>query len=405
MLLHKLLQRQIKKNLGDSPKVAQKYEPLFEAISETYQHYEETQERLERSMEISGKELTDANQTLVTQKIELENAYEELKTTQNQLIHIEKMATLGNLVAGIAHEINTPIGAVKGVANFLSRAIPEIVSSQKAIFEALTPEIEPYFEKLLSFCSKDWIPVSTREERAQIQEMTKLFQEWNIAEATTLAPRFVRSRITIDEVAQVKPLLLSQNTLILAEYATNLGRVYANIHNIEVAVAKTQKIVYALKSYSYKTIDADIPTEFSIQENIENVLTIYQSQLRQGVAVSIDFNHQVPKLSGYPDELSQVWTNLLHNSLQAMQNKGKIAISTKQENENIYISFSDNGPGISPEIINRIFDPFFTTKQQGEGTGLGLSICSKIIHRHNGTINVTSQPGNTSFQIVLPILN
>ena len=403
MAHHKLLQRQIKKIFGDSPKITQKYNTLLEVVSETYQHYEEDRLRLERSMEISAKELVEANQVLVSQKIELENAYEELKTTQNQLVHAEKMATLGNLVAGIAHEINTPIGAITGVASFLHRTIPEIIEKQKVIFQTLTTELEPYFGLFLSFCSKDWMPLTTREERSRIQEMTKLLQSWNLPDPSNLAAKLVRARITLDEVQQTEPILRDPNAITLVEYVISLGRVYANIHNIEIAVAKTQKIVYALKSYSYKSADADEPVSFSLQENIENVLTIYQNQLKQGVFVLLDFQHTNPKINGFPDELSQVWTNLLHNALQAMKNQGKISISTKQENDNmVRITFADSGPGIPPNIIDQVFDPFFTTKQQGEGTGLGLSICSKIINKHNGKITVASQPGNTVFQISLP---
>ncbi|RMG07246.1 MAG: GHKL domain-containing protein, partial [Cyanobacteria bacterium J055] len=138
-------------------------------------------------------------------------------------------------------------------------------------------------------------------------------------------------------------------------------------------------------------------------EGIETILTLYQNQLKHGVEVVRNFDSSLPKISCYPDELNQVWTNLIHNALQAMDNKGKLVIDACQTDGKIEVSITDSGAGISPEVLPKIFQPFFTTKPPGEGSGLGLDIVRKIIEKHQGTIEVDSVPGKTKFTVSLPI--
>jgi len=184
--------------------------------------------------------------------------------------------------------------------------------------------------------------------------------------------------------------------------ANSMGKIRLNINNIEIAIHKIQKIVFALKNYSRKQLD-DKPVPTNLVENINVVLTIYHNQLKYGIDVIRDFQENLPSIYTYSDELSQVWTNLLSNAIHAMGGKGTLEISIKQENDNIVIKFTDSGSGIPPEIQKKIFEPFFTTKPEGQGTGLGLDICKKIIEKHYGTISVDSVPGRTTFTVTLPI--
>lgn len=137
-------------------------------------------------------------------------------------------------------------------------------------------------------------------------------------------------------------------------------------------------------------------------DGIETVLTLYDNQIKQGVEVIRNYR-DLPPILCYPDELNQVWTNLIHNALHAMANRGTLTVEVTQEGQQAKISITDSGSGIPPEIQSKIFDPFFTTKPPGEGSGLGLDIVKKIIIKHSGQIAVESQPGRTTFSVLLPI--
>jgi len=139
-----------------------------------------------------------------------------------------------------------------------------------------------------------------------------------------------------------------------------------------------------------------------INEGVHTVLVLYQSLLKQGCEVVECFG-TLPVTHCYPDELNQVWTNLIHNALHAMQNKGVLTIKTQCEEQNIIVSITDNGSGIPSEVQPKIYDSFFTTKPAGEGSGLGLGICKRIIDKHNGSIDFISEPGRTTFRVVIPV--
>ena len=164
-----------------------------------------------------------------------------------------------------------------------------------------------------------------------------------------------------------------------------------------------RKVVFALKNYGhYDSTDSKI--ESQIPEGIETVLTLYQNHLKRGIEIIRSYEENLPAISCYPDELNQVWTNLIHNALQAMDGKGKLVISVSQEENEIIVKVTDSGCGIPESIRSKIFEPFFTTKPAGEGSGLGLDIVKKIIDKHQGSVQVESQPGQTTFSVKLPIL-
>ncbi|NEP27660.1 ATP-binding protein, partial [Moorena sp. SIO3I6] len=140
-----------------------------------------------------------------------------------------------------------------------------------------------------------------------------------------------------------------------------------------------------------------------ITDGIDTVLTLYHNQLKHGVDVYRNYDDSLPVIGCYPDELNQVWTNLIHNALQAMENKGTLTINVRQQDDQIKVSITDTGKGIPPEIQPKIFQPFFTTKPAGEGSGLGLDIVRKIVEKHHGHMEVDSVPGETTFTVSLPI--
>jgi two-component system NtrC family sensor kinase len=182
----------------------------------------------------------------------------------------------------------------------------------------------------------------------------------------------------------------------------DLYSIRKNSENIKLATDKASKVVYALKKFTHKE-QSEEKEKANLFDNIETVLTLHHNQLKQGIEVIKDYD-EIPFVNCYPDELVQVWTNLISNSIQAMNNKGIITISIKKVNEIVKISIRDNGPGIPVEIRDKIFDPFFTTKKAGEGTGIGLDLVMKIIKKHKATLELESEVGvGTNFIITLPI--
>jgi len=188
----------------------------------------------------------------------------------------------------------------------------------------------------------------------------------------------------------------------LVSYVRESSYLYRNAASIQGAIKQIQRIVGALKRYSH--LDQAKIEAADLHDGIENTLTLLQHELKYGIQIVRRFG-QLPKIPIYVDELNQVWTNLIHNAVQALGGNGEIAVETEvDEGEGVArVRVIDSGPGIDPDVLPRIFDPFFTTKGKGEGTGLGLLIVSKILEKHGGTISVESVPGRTCFTVVLPL--
>jgi two-component system, NtrC family, sensor kinase len=203
------------------------------------------------------------------------------------------------------------------------------------------------------------------------------------------------------EVQAFVPLLQdpdSRNILHLAYQLTSLQR---SAQTIATGVNLAAKVVFALKSYAHQNISGEKVTA-DVITGIETALTLYQNYFKYGIEIVKEYA-ELPPILCFPDELNQVWMNLIHNALQAMDYQGTLTLSVMATEQAIVVCITDSGKGIEPETLPRIFDPLFTTKPIGEGTGLGLSIVKRIIEKHDGTIEVLSAPGHTNFCIMLPI--
>ena len=351
------------------------------------------------------KQLDEYNQALevnVTERThELSQTLEHLKSTQRELVHSEKMAAVGQLVAGVAHEVNTPLGAIRSsvenIANFLTQNLTKL----PAFFQLLSPALQQNFFLLLQQVNNQEIMPSSREKRKYRRSLIRQLEEYNINEADIIADTLVDIGIYQDDITQFLPLLQNSQSQMILDTAYKLSSLQKSTQTITIAVQRAGKVIFALKSFAhYDQSGEKIPTK--IAASIEIVLTLYHSQLKHGVEVIKNYS-DLPLIECYPDELNQVWTNLVHNALQAMDNKGTLQIDLTRQGEHVVISITDNGSGIPDEIQAKIFEPFFTTKPAGEGSGLGLDIVKKIIDKHDGKIGVKSKPGRTTFEIFLPI--
>ncbi len=334
---------------------------------------------------------------------ELQKALIELRSTQNQLILSEKMAALGQLIAGIAHEINSPLGAIKGSAETLIESLPGFIR----LLTGFQMHESQHVAKLWSWIQNTLLSrgrpsFTSREERALRKKFTTRLEEAGLSEADSIARRLVEAGVYEEsDLDTLIPLLTIPETVDIL-YA--VGQLRLQLENILLASQRTRKVVFALKSYVHTSGDRSIPVLTDIAESIETILTLYQNQLKQGIEVETYFDPDLPKLYTFADEIGQVWTNIVQNAIQAMNGEGRLRIEARVEGDHVRVSFTDSGPGIPPEILPRIFDPFFTTKPRGEGTGLGLDICRRIIQKHLGHIEAVSQPGQTTFHVTLPLL-
>ncbi len=345
-------------------------------------------------------EMSFLQKSLTTKNEELSTTLQQLKTTQSQLIQSEKMALLGQLIAGIGHEINNPLGAIRASIENISDFLNQALENLPKVFQQLSPEHQQLFLVLLYKAIQRNMLFSSKEKRQFKKTLTRQLESLEIAKPESVADTLVDLGI-YDEVELILPLLIHPNSQMILNTMYQIVGLKKSTKTISTATDRAAKIVFALKSYArYDTTGEKVET--NITDGIETVLTLYENQIKQGVEVIRNYA-DLPLILCYPDELNQVWTNLIHNSLQAMNNKGTLIIDVAKQDTRILIGITDSGNGIAPEIKQKIFEPFFTTKPTGEGSGLGLDIVKKIIDKHQGTINVESVTGKTTFTVSLPI--
>ena len=336
-------------------------------------------------------------------------ALDELRTAQTQLIQSEKMATLGQVVANVAHEINTPIGAVKASGKNISDALEDTLEGMPDLFQKLEPATIDLFKQLLLQYRAGNPILSTREERSLVRTVMSSLEDAGVENARKKASTLVQMGAKTVEPVYL-PLLLHPESDHILRTAHGIASILNNTANINSAVEKVSKIVFALKSFSHVD-QSEEKLEADIADGMETVLTIYQGQLKQGIDVVREFETIAPLLC-LPDQLNQVWTNLIHNAIQAMMQQdggadtsslGTLTVGIRQQDNCAVVSVRDNGPGIPEHIRTKIFEPFFTTKPVGVGSGLGLDIVRKIIDKHQGRIELQTEVGvGTTFTVYLP---
>jgi PAS domain S-box-containing protein len=350
------------------------------------------------------KLLAEYNRTLEIQVAErtqeLKSALDYLKATQEELIQSEKMAALGQLIAGVAHEINTPLGAIRSSAENIFQSLDQTLEQLPKLFQSLSPEQSTDFLALLQRSLQQKSTFSTREKRQFKRALRRELEAIEIEPADLIADRLITMGIC-NEIDPFVPLLKRPDSFQLLEIAYELSGLKRGTAIIKTATDRASKVVFALKTYARYDQSGE-KTIVNLTEGIETVLTLYQNQLKQGVEIIRNYT-ELPPVLCYPDDLNQVWTNLIHNALQSMNNRGTLTIDVTQQDQQAKISITDSGSGIPEEIQSKIFEPFFTTKPPGEGSGLGLDIVKKIIDKHKGKIEFESIPGKTTFTVFLAI--
>jgi signal transduction histidine kinase len=369
--------------------------------------YDEVQKSSEE-LEVKVKERTFE---LVVANRELEAALEELRAAQAALVHSERMAGLGQLVAGVAHEVNSPAAAIQGAVDNLAENVARLARRARELGETpMKPEDRTRFFTLVEQLAPRL--ASARVEapaqvRRHARELAQSLAQLGVGDAD--APCRTLVEIGAAEAAYQLAQLAHRpdgtadgsSLSVLVGYLEQYAYLFRNTHAIRTAIRRITRIVGALKGYSH--LDQAKVTPADLHEGIENTLVILHSELKYGITVTRKFA-ELPVVPVYVDELNQVWTNLIHNAVQALGGRGEIVIETFVDGREVAVTVQDNGPGIPTEIMPRIFEPFFTTKPKGEGTGLGLGIVKQIVEKHGGRIDVSSEPGCTRFTVRLPVV-
>ncbi len=360
-------------------------------------------DKMRNSIRVMMQEQARAEQAAAQaqiQQLQNESLQVQAKHAQEQLVQFEKMASLGQLIASVTHEINTPIGAIKSSGSSMSEALQDVVNQLPPLLQRLDAETDELFLRLLSQTKNPKSPMSSREERALVKQVMERLEASGVASDRQKANLLV-SLNAQDQVEVFAPLLKHPECDAILEAVRNLSIAMGSANNINVAVERVAKIVLALKSYSHYNQNQQ-KAEANLVHGIEIVLTLYQGKTKVGVEVVRDYE-DIPPILCLEDELNQVWTNLIHNALQAMDYTGTLTVGVRKIGDEAVVSVSDTGCGIPEEIRSKIFDVFFTTKPAGVGSGLGLDIVKKILQKHNARIDLQSQVGvGSTFSVYLP---
>ena len=338
---------------------------------------------------------------VIERTAQLDDKIEELTQTRQELVQSEKMAALGQLVAGIAHEVNTPLGAIRSSAETLTNGLKQTLARFPKLFEMLTKTQQEIFFALLDRSLQNQVILTVKEKRAVKKTLTAELKQCGIANPRVFTETFISLGLYA-QADQYLPLLQDANCDFVFETAYQLSTLTRSTENITTAVERASKVIFALKTFARYDQKGE-KTVANLQEGLETVLTLYHNQIKQGIELIKEYDEIVP-ISCYPDELNQVWTNILHNALQAMDNKGTLKVAISQQDNYAVVAITDSGQGIPTDIKEQIFTPFFTTKGAGEGSGLGLDIVKKIVDKHDGKIEVDSEVGfGTTFSVLLPM--
>jgi len=328
------------------------------------------------------------------------------RTSEAMLIQSEKMAELGTLTAGVAHELNNPAAAVQRGTSQLQAALAQQSQAQAALGDLLTrPELREKLDALESRVREQSGPLPGLDALARSDRESEL-EGWLEAQGATnvwdIAPKLVDLGFEPAQLDELAPSFPPGTFPRVAAWLAAIYTVNTLVAEVLEGARRISAIIKALKSYSY--LDQAPVQAVNIQEGIENTLLILRSKLKTGITVHREYAPDLPAIQGYGSELNQVWTNILDNAVDALGGQGEITIRTRAEDKWVVVEIEDNGPGMPPAVQKRIFEPFFTTKPVGKGTGLGLHISYNIVvHKHRGDIKVFSEPGKTCFQVRLPV--
>jgi signal transduction histidine kinase len=355
---------------------------------------------IEKGRELINKhfELTQALVHIMTDRVRNFTALQQ----QN-----EKMMALGKLSAGLAHELNNPAAAIVRGSDMLKKHLqlqPETFKKIMAI-KMTGEEVDIVNAKMFEILGKPK-PVFTLMERTDQEDIiTEWLDENQVENSFEIAENFVDYGFTIEIMEALKLHIHGDSLSPVFNWINNNLVTDKMVTDIQDASGRISELVKSVKNFTHMDRGSDMQYS-DIHSGILNTLTMLNHKIKKNnIQIIEKFDTSLPEVKAFVGELNQVWTNIIDNAVDALENnkEATLEIKTRKDGEFVEITFTDNGPGIPEEIKNQIFDPFFTTKEIGKGTGLGLDVVKRIINQHHGTIKVNSVPGKTEFIFCFPI--
>ena len=338
----------------------------------------------------------------------LEGLFVGMRASQVIIGQRERLLSLGRLSAGLTHELNNPASAAVRATAALRERVSKM---RRKLAHLATSDVDPKALVALTDLQEAAVEKMAKAEQLspmQVSEAEDEIGDWlddhGIADAWDLAPALVASGVNIDwldEVAETVPAELLPDGIHWVAYALETEQLMVEI---EDSVTRISTLVGAAKQYSQ--MDRAAHADIDVHDGLKSTLVMLGHKIKESGTITLvkDFDHSLPLIPAHPAELNQVWTNLIDNAIQAMPDGGTLTLRTALDGDYILVEIGDTGAGIPKHLQQKIFEPFFTTKPVGEGTGLGLDISYRVItQRHGGDLRVVSEPGDTRFQVRLPV--
>jgi signal transduction histidine kinase len=328
-----------------------------------------------------------------------------LRSTEALLREREKLAALGTLSAGLAHELNNPAAAVQRSSGLLRAALDRWANATHALGDvvsdahraAVVGDLGTTISRLAaSGASSDPLEVGDRAD-----ELERYLAGRGVADAAGLAATLAGGGWTRGHLQPADTAFPGPALGAVVEWIASGSEVHALVDEVGTGARRISEIVKAVKDYSY--MDQAPVQQVDVTVGLENTLVILRPKLKGGIEIERDYQPGLPAIEALGSELNQVWTNILDNAIDAMGGHGRIRVRAFARDGDVVVEICDDGPGMPPEVRERIFEPFYTTKPPGSGTGLGLHISHNVVGRHGGRIDVRSRPGETCFEVSLPI--
>ena len=332
-------------------------------------------------------------------------AAERMAMFLSQETQQQKMAALGKLSAGLAHELNNPAAAARRGSQSLRDLLPALQMETIALNRCyFTPEqTETLMQLQNSLIARVTHPptLSPLDRRDREETIGSWLEQWGISNAWEFAPVLVGGGFTLDDLSTLSEQVGFQFAPQVIAWLSHILSVTELLDNVEQSTKRISDLVGAIKEYTYMD-RARAVDDVDLQHGLETTLKVLNHKLKN-IKIIRDYDPTLPRITGSGSDLNQVWTNLIDNASDAMQGEGTLQIITRNENVFAMVEIADSGVGIPPDVLPHIFTPFFTTKDVGAGTGLGLDTTYRIIQQHNATIEVQSQPGHTRFIVRIPV--
>lgn len=315
----------------------------------------------------------------------------------------DRLASLGKLSAGLAHELNNPASAAKRAASQLRDVLKKVKNASVELGRRdLTPAQKSEIERLEAlFTQPDVVPPDALTISDLEDQIDSLLRSHGQNDLWLLAAGLARRNIRPEAVESLFATLDGDTARAALVRIAASEEIASLLHEIESSTSRISDLVGAIKEYTH--MDQAPVQNVDVVRSLETTLTILNHKLKQGVMVQRNYDSTPLLVNSFGSELNQVWTNIIDNAIDAMHGKGELRIRTYRDDSCAVIEIADNGPGIPDEVQAHIFEPFFTTKGVGEGTGLGLDTVQRIVKKHQGNIHVTSTAGDTRFQVWLPL--